>query len=669
VSALRLDGNWVFMERSYVRDWLKAHGYDGYWSLESFQGIKSRALQVFDPCQIKSAIFNKGTYSRTNCNITESKRLMSETKEPPSTGDTSALNEVVVPDSPEFKKWFGDSKIVNPDGTPKIMYHGTSKLPIFRRFKKPQTDGYFALANQRIGISVAPSPELASAFSDITDFEWRINGGTPSQREYANTKMKPRVIPVYVRCEHPWDYTNPEDVEKLAEEIMKVEKLDSADKESLLIALSIEGNWWHIERPYIRDWLESQGYDGYWTLENFQGVTSRTLQVFDPCQIKSAIFNKGTYSRTNCDITENKRLMPETKEPLSTRDTSTRDTSALNEVVVPDSPEFKKWFGDSKIVNPDGTPKVMYHGTSKLPIFSRFKKPRRRKYDLPTTKRRIGISVSESPEFASAFSDMNNFERYINKGSSKRRKYADTKMKPRVIPVYVRCEHPWDYENPKDVESLAEEIMRVEKTKFADKKSLLTTLSTEENWWHIERPYIRDWLKAHGYDGYWSLESFRGATSRTLQVFDPCQIKSAIFNKGTYSRTNCNINESKEYSTAVGSLYIMNDVTGSHHGQMEGTLYALKPEDRYAEDFYRKALGAIDWVIYDDELTISNIVVKPELRRKGIATALLKALLEEFPSVKYRASTRTPDGTAFFETDKVKQLFAEKNISLNEEKE
>ncbi len=29
-------------------------------------------------------------------------------------------------DTPEFKKWFGDSKVVNEDGTPRIVYHGTN---------------------------------------------------------------------------------------------------------------------------------------------------------------------------------------------------------------------------------------------------------------------------------------------------------------------------------------------------------------------------------------------------------------------------------------------------------------------------------------------------------------------------------------------------------------
>jgi hypothetical protein len=30
-------------------------------------------------------------------------------------------------DTPQFKKWFGDSKIVNEDGSPKVVYHGTDK--------------------------------------------------------------------------------------------------------------------------------------------------------------------------------------------------------------------------------------------------------------------------------------------------------------------------------------------------------------------------------------------------------------------------------------------------------------------------------------------------------------------------------------------------------------
>ena len=46
------------------------------------------------------------------------------------------------------------------------------------------------------------------------------------------------------------------------------------------------------------------------------------------------------------------KVIPIAKEKMSLRE-------------APDTPEFKRWFGDSKVVNADGSPKVMYHGTNK----------------------------------------------------------------------------------------------------------------------------------------------------------------------------------------------------------------------------------------------------------------------------------------------------------------
>ena len=39
-----------------------------------------------------------------------------------------------VTDTPAFRKWFGDSKVVNDDGTPKVMYHGTNANESFTVF-------------------------------------------------------------------------------------------------------------------------------------------------------------------------------------------------------------------------------------------------------------------------------------------------------------------------------------------------------------------------------------------------------------------------------------------------------------------------------------------------------------------------------------------------------
>lgn len=44
------------------------------------------------------------------------------------------------PDSPEFKRWFGGSTIVNEDGSPKVVYHTTVAADELTRFKRKQND-------------------------------------------------------------------------------------------------------------------------------------------------------------------------------------------------------------------------------------------------------------------------------------------------------------------------------------------------------------------------------------------------------------------------------------------------------------------------------------------------------------------------------------------------
>jgi len=59
---------------------------------------------------------------------------------------------------------------------------------------------------------------------------------------------------------------------------------------------------------------------------------------------------------------------------------------------APTTPEFKRFFGNSKAVNPDGTPKVMYHGTARI-------------IDEFIPKQAGAIFVTDNPEFAGKFSE------------------------------------------------------------------------------------------------------------------------------------------------------------------------------------------------------------------------------------------------------------------------
>jgi len=84
-----------------------------------------------------------------------------------------------------FKKWFGDSKVVDEQGNPLVVYHGSDAVEDFSVFRKTPYDvgihfGSAEVANSRLDWKAQP----------------RRKGG-PERREYH------RIIPAYVRLENP----------------------------------------------------------------------------------------------------------------------------------------------------------------------------------------------------------------------------------------------------------------------------------------------------------------------------------------------------------------------------------------------------------------------------------------------------------------------------------
>ena len=66
-------------------------------------------------------------------------------------------------ESPEFKEWFADSKIVHPDGSPRVVYHGTDKK--FTRFDLSKTaQGVIWVSSDRDSIEKGESGADGTAF-------------------------------------------------------------------------------------------------------------------------------------------------------------------------------------------------------------------------------------------------------------------------------------------------------------------------------------------------------------------------------------------------------------------------------------------------------------------------------------------------------------------------
>ncbi|MDY0227216.1 MAG: hypothetical protein RBR38_10345 [Desulfomicrobium apsheronum] len=94
-------------------------------------------------------------------------------------------------DSPNFVKWFGNSKAVDPSGAPLTLYHGTPDV----RFATE--DGVFKGQKERLGFGnesgvhwFTPSERTAKTYAD-------------PRRAFDYQNAEPGVIPAYLNVENP----------------------------------------------------------------------------------------------------------------------------------------------------------------------------------------------------------------------------------------------------------------------------------------------------------------------------------------------------------------------------------------------------------------------------------------------------------------------------------
>ena len=182
-----------------------------------------------------------------------------------------------------FWKWFGDSVVVDADGKPLKVYHGTRED--FNEFKGDLM--YFST-----------TPEYASQFSSAPDL---VKGGS-----------NPAVLPVYLKITNPLDLRELETYVMTDEEFLSVlfnYGVDVGDKDIQfqrgynLPAWSWLRENYHRLVPAIKE-----SYDGVIMYESNNARGGKNLSdliyvVFQPNQIKSATGNNGEYS-SNPDITK-----------------------------------------------------------------------------------------------------------------------------------------------------------------------------------------------------------------------------------------------------------------------------------------------------------------------------------------------------------------------------
>ena len=216
----------------------------------------------------------------------------------------SLLKENII-DTPEFKRWFGNSRVVDKHGNPMMVFHGTkSSINKFSSKRKGYGSTMFGSYEvDRYGIFAAEDPELA---------RWYMNQGHDDKTDAPGGS----IMPLYMRIESPLDTTiGSHYTDGLFNTIEDI--VDQMGFEGYRVARLLGDKWsrGHIWTLFDADeynepefWInlfKKLDYDGLKINERVDGdMRSETWVAFDPDQIKSAIGNCGKFDCNDPDITK-----------------------------------------------------------------------------------------------------------------------------------------------------------------------------------------------------------------------------------------------------------------------------------------------------------------------------------------------------------------------------
>ena len=406
-----------------------------------------------------------------------------------------------------FKDWFGDwqnhpesaSKVVNADGTPKVVYHGTSEqngsFTVFDESKAVKRGG--------LGFKALGKGNYFTA--------------TPLT---GNERYGSRVIEAYLNIRNPLTVEAGTTFRDTAAEIIG----ESAHEMSY---------------DELQAEMRERGYDG--VIQRNKAGDVNIAVAFDSEQIKSATDNVGTFERNNPDIrfsASAEQISEQDRENLNKvlemmdaegdgffRDAVLlRNPKMLQKLVAErgktESAAFTRWFGNSKAVNRNGEPLLVFHGAgARFTTFDAGGKP---------------IWMTANIQYAEKYSTANRAAEKLLPSSSIYAGNVD-----RVIPAYIRVENP---ANVGDTDGGFDGNYMDLAKRIGVRPSELRQAWEEAGrpemlWQAVNSKQMSELLKRHGYDGIQAIEN--GVA--TWAVLEPTQIKSAVANNGAFSLKSADI--------------------------------------------------------------------------------------------------------------------------------
>lgn len=531
--------------------------------------------------------------------------------------------------SPEFKAWFGDwendpenaSKVVNErTGEPLVVYHGTSEE--FNVFDKNKAGAGNDKGLRGKGFYLSPNRATSESYGE-------------------------KIIGAYVSLKNPFRPSDFTSAEGVAEHLTN--KLSEQGYEDYTVDPFIfnVGNSFSVRSQYAGAFssiLKDAGYDGI-LYPNRQEIVA-----FDSNQIKSATDNTGAFSKENDDIRFSRAQLRSKAESLENiaglniggddytvrasvgiattgdkyydhkltkiekgdlleiasrlSNAEISNSSPLSEVndkrllqILQDaqgeraqqihSANFKRWFGNSKVVDENGNPLVVYHGSNaNFTIFDKSK--------IDIDNLGAGFYFS-SEDIANSYANRRTQER-----GGKENTYA----------VYLKMEKPLDFRNvthEQAIEANKQEFLSFgfdeaeaqrQAAELVDGFIADTKRFNEKTDFAIALPDnksegMQRFIKNEGIDGFIvpGKDKASGKDGVAYVVFEPHQIKSATNNNGDFSSENADIRFSRA-NTAQSAL----DLSQTAKAESEPSLWDdLKAKDYSSfKERFNRAVGKVD---------------------------------------------------------------------------
>jgi len=169
-------------------------------------------------------------------------------------------NIVKQTDTPEFKKWFGASEVVDSDGQPLVVYHGTHAQERFNIFDPDATGKNTDYGWLGTGMYFTPYPGQAELYA-------KADTKNPAYPFTTDVPDNTRIMPVFLKAENPYKTDRP------------------------------------ITHSFSQE-LRERGHDAIFWYDEIDNGVPREILVFSSEQIKSATGNRGTFDAGSKNILE-----------------------------------------------------------------------------------------------------------------------------------------------------------------------------------------------------------------------------------------------------------------------------------------------------------------------------------------------------------------------------